>query len=249
LIIVLRIYTRGVIVRNVGKDDISMGIATFFTVGYQAILFVLRANGVGLSERRLDVRQKITFFKVTVAVMVVYYIISFLVKISILLGYIRIAIDDAFHRRCTYTIYTLTLTTLVFIIVTLLQCVPLAKMWDIDNSTNGKCIDRTIFIYFTAGFHILTDIWIIYLPIKTLLTIQRPRREKMALIMIFCLGIFSCLASIIRLNSIHVWTKANDPYYYATPINLYSMIEVNLGIWCASIPAIKALFTQSYKRR
>lgn len=101
----------------------------------------------------------------------------------------------------------------------------------------------------TAGFHILTDIWIIYLPIKTLLTIQRPRREKMALIMIFCLGIFSCLASIIRLNSIHVWTKANDPYYYATPINLYSMIEVNLGIWCASIPAIKALFTQSYKRR
>lgn len=175
------------------------------------------------------------------------------------------AIDDTFHRRCTYTIYILILTTLVFIIVTLLQCIPPARcgistfllMVHVSIERFSSIVSPQLlynypvayFLLVTAGFHILTDIWIIYLPIKTLLTIQRPRREKMALIMVFCLGIFSCLASIIRLNSIHVWTKARDPYYYAIPINLYSMIEVNLGIWCASIPAIKALFTRSYKRR
>lgn len=97
----------------------------------------------------------------------------------------------------------------------------------------------------TSSFNIVTDIWILALPIKTLMSIQRPRREKLALVFIFSLGIFSCIASIVRLHSIRIYTESKDPFYDSVPINLWSMVEVNIGIYCASIPALKAIFVRT----
>lgn len=79
--------------------------------------------------------------------------------------------------------------------------------------------------------------------------IQRPNREKIALIIVFGLGVFSCIASIVRLHAIRIYTESADPFYDSVPINLWSMVEVNVGIWCASIPALKALFIRSQRER
>lgn len=67
--------------------------------------------------------------------------------------------------------------------------------------------------------------------------------------MIFSLGIFSCIASIVRLHAIRIYTQSKDPFYDAVPINLWSMVEVNMGILCASIPALKALFSKAQRQR
>jgi putative effector of murein hydrolase len=89
----------------------------------------------------------------------------------------------------------------------------------------GSCINTTIFIYSTShslirfwnknsdewiaatsALNILIDIFILALPIPLLLSIQRPMREKSALLAIFALGAFSCIASIVRLYSVRVFT-------------------------------------------
>jgi hypothetical protein len=77
------------------------------------------------------------------------------------------------------------------------------------------------------------------------MSIHRPKREKVALVAIFSLGIFSCIASIVRLHSIRIYTESADPFYDSVPINLWSMVEVNVGIYCASIPALKAIFVRT----
>ena len=141
-------------------------------------------------------------------------------------------------------------------------------MWDLTGMVAGRCINTTAFFYCktfpiqyslfladgfpsaaTSAFNIITDIWILALPIKTLLSIQRPNREKFALIFVFSLGVFSCIASIIRLHAIRIYTESTDPFYDSVPINLWSMIEVNIGIWCASIPALKALVSSGQRER
>lgn len=101
----------------------------------------------------------------------------------------------------------------------------------------------------TSSINIVVDIWILVLPISTLLKVKRPGREKLALIGIFSLGIFSCIASIVRLHSIRIYTESEDPFFDSVPINLWSMIEVNMGILCASVPALKALFSKSQRER
>jgi hypothetical protein len=77
------------------------------------------------------------------------------------------------------------------------------------------------------------------------MSIHRPKRDKVALVAVFSLGIFSCIASIVRLHSIRIYTESADPFYDSVPINLWSMVEVNIGIYCASIPAVKAIFVRT----
>lgn len=97
--------------------------------------------------------------------------------------------------------------------VTLAQCRPLEKFWAIPpESVEGSCINTTAFFYFTSGFNIITDIFILALPVPTLLKINRPPKEKFALLCIFLLGTFATVMAITRLHSIYTYTLAVDPF-------------------------------------
>lgn len=95
----------------------------------------------------------------------------------------------------------------------------------------------------TSGFNIITDIIIFALPIKTLLNINRPRNEKIALIAVFGVGTFATIVAMVRLHTIYTYTLAQDPFQQSILVNLWSIIEVNVAIACASAPALKPLFT------
>ncbi|KAF2751119.1 hypothetical protein M011DRAFT_473633 [Sporormia fimetaria CBS 119925] len=249
LIFSLRVYTRTRILSNFGKDDAAMLSALFFTIAYLAALFVARDNGMGFSGATLTLDQMQNLIKATLAIQCMYYVLIFSIKVSILFLYLRFAANQTFARSCIATIHVLTVFTIISILICLLQCLPLRKMWDVTSTIQGHCINTTAFFYFTSSFNILTDIWILVLPIPTLLRIQRPTREKLGLLIVFSLGAFSCIASIVRLHAIRIYTLSKDPFYDSVPINLWSMIEVNIGIWCASIPALKALVSRRQRER
>lgn len=101
----------------------------------------------------------------------------------------------------------------------------------------------------TSAFHIFMDLWILVLPLRLILRIPRPSREKLALFIIFGLGIISTIASIIRLQSLRIFTLSDDPFYDSLPINTWSMVEVNIGILCASIPTLKPLVAKALRNR
>jgi hypothetical protein len=237
---------------------------------------------MGFSGATLTLTQMENLIKTTLAIEIMYYVLIFSIKISILFFYLRIgkslphlihdhanrvfsAVDKNFERACWYTIHLLSVFCVICVICCLTQCIPLHKMWDLTGLVQGHCINTTALFYctlpgnpfsscpltntVTSSFNILTDIWILALPVKTLLGIQRPNREKFALIVVFSLGVFSCIASIVRLHSIRIYTESKDPFYDSVPINLWSMIEVNIGIWCASIPALKALISRGQRER
>lgn len=49
-------------------------------------------------------------------------------------------------------------------------------------------------------------------------------------------GFVSTIVAGVRLYSIRVYTLSTEPVREAAPINLWSFIEVNLGMLCASGP-------------
>ncbi|KAL1796564.1 hypothetical protein ACET3X_005104 [Alternaria dauci] len=247
--VALRLYTRTLIVRNIGKDDYAMVFALLFTVAYLVAIFILRDNGMGFSGKVLELRQMLNQIQATLAIEIVYYLIINAIKISILFFYLRIAVEKRFEYLCKVTIYFLVAFGVICVIVCLAQCVPLHKMWDLAGQVPGQCINATAFFYTTSAINIIADIWILLLPITTLLKVQRPRREKFALVIIFSLGAFSCIASIVRLYSVGVYTESKDPFFDSVPINVWSMVEINVGILCASIPATKALFSKAQRHR
>lgn len=64
----------------------------------------------------------------------------------------------------------------------------------------------------TSGFNILTDIWILLLPIPTLRSLKISRHSRYVLYGIFGVGAFATAMSIVRLYSIHIYTLAEDPF-------------------------------------
>jgi hypothetical protein len=53
----------------------------------------------------------------------------------------------------------------------------------------------------------------------------------------------------VRLHAIRIYTESSDPFFDSVPINLWSMVEVNVGVLCASIPSLKALFSKGQRER
>lgn len=67
-----------------------------------------------------------------------------------------------------------------------LNCVPVAKFWDSD--LDGYCLDREALWFSNSAMHIASDLVILFLPIPVIKTLQLPRRQRIALMMVFALG-------------------------------------------------------------
>lgn len=85
----LRTYTRAFILHNAGNDDYAMIAAVIFTIGYLATLFVLRDNKMGFRGREASFPQAVTTLQVAYAIEIIYYICVNIIKVSIVLFYLR----------------------------------------------------------------------------------------------------------------------------------------------------------------
>ncbi|KAK0613440.1 hypothetical protein B0T14DRAFT_279281 [Immersiella caudata] len=242
--VLMRSTSRFVVIRNSGVDDyLALGSMTL-TICYVIMLFILRENHIGFPMTKLTPNDMVDFIKTTLAIQVLYYVNIFCIKTSILCTYLRFAVTRTFRYLCIGTIILHAVFFFICFVVTLSQCRPLPKMWDFTNSVQGSCINTTAFFYTTSTFNIITDFWILLLPFKTLRSIHRPPREKLALFLIFGAGTFACIASIVRLYSIRIYTESTDPFRDGIPVNLWSIIELAVALSCASVPALKPLFSR-----
>lgn len=56
-------------------------------------------------------------------------------------------------------------------------------------------------------------------------------------------------AAIFRLQFLHAYTISKDPFFAIVPIHIWSMVEVNVGILCASLPTLRPLFSAAQRHR
>ena len=102
----------------------------------------------------------------------------------------------------------------------------------------SRTISRCNLMKVTATniFTVVSDCFILILPLPVLWSIQRPKKEKMALIATFLLGFVSTVFAGIRLYSIRIYTQSAEGPQDAAPITTWSFLEIHLGILCASGP-------------
>lgn len=69
----------------------------------------------------------------------------------------------------------------------------------------------TAVFYTNAGINILLDFVVYVLPIPTLWRVNRPMRERVALVVIFAFGGFVVIMGIVRLQSLRSALVSTDP--------------------------------------
>ncbi|PQE28991.1 integral membrane protein [Rutstroemia sp. NJR-2017a BBW] len=170
-----------------------------------------------------------------------YYICVSVTKLAILFLYLRLATSKTFRRIVWGVMAFVIATGLSSCLAGIFQCTPIDRAWDVQKLGKGHCINVNGLFYANAGLDIFQDLVIYILPMNMLYHIQIPKRQKYALMLVFAVGGFVVITGAIRLYYLQGAQASDDPSYDNTGGAIWSSIESNIGIVCASLPHFKPL--------
>ncbi|KAF8848700.1 hypothetical protein BDZ45DRAFT_551520, partial [Acephala macrosclerotiorum] len=165
-----------------------------------------------------------------------------LTKISIIFQYMRIFTAKRVKFFCRIMVGVLIFYGCWTFIGSILMCIPVAAFW--NQSIQGHCMNKLAFWFANAALNITTDLMIFAIPMPLLKQLQLPRQQKIGLMFVFGFGAFVCVTSVIRLKSLYQISVSADTSLEGVNAAIWSGIEINVGIACSSLPALKPLLVR-----
>ncbi|KAM5349038.1 hypothetical protein ACJ41O_008861 [Fusarium nematophilum] len=245
LAVTLRLFSRGVVARSLGVDDLFVTAAALGTIGFVTAAVHQIKYGLG-DAVYLSVLQN--FLQALLATIIAYNFTQLSVKFSILILCKRIFYATSAQRIFTGLTIWLSLYGAFCLVASIITCWPVEKYW--DDSIPGRCMNRSNLHYVIAGFNILNDILIVTAPLPYLRNLNITRKFKLILIVVFSCGGFTCIVAVIRLHSLYVFNSApiHQQPIKGVQIAIWSGLEINISIICACVPALKPLFIRAFPR-
>lgn len=149
---------------------------------------------------------------------IIYPIVIYFVKVSLLLLYLRIF---GVFRNVRLLVYGgigfLTLFYISYLGVQigfLMECVNLSSL-----QNNPLCENIYSLTIFQSVFNVCSDIYIFIIPILRITNLQVSKRQKLGVLCIFLAGLVACLVSIARLIFTASTLNRPDKYWYAAMTN------------------------------
>ncbi|KAL8827422.1 MAG: hypothetical protein Q9170_007027 [Blastenia crenularia] len=213
-------------------------------------LSIVPARHYGLGKHAWDVRVELftPFLKYAYAESLVYDLGIYLTKLSILILLYRVFGVNRHFAWAVYAVTALwTMYTIANTLVIIFECSPVHKAW--HPLIEGHCASL-IDIAVAGGYlNIITDFFILLLPVPMVWSLHLAKKIKLGLIAIFATATFACITATIRQVEI---VKA-QPNLDATWLNsnslLWLTLELNTGIICGCMPTLKPLLRKTLWRR
>ncbi|KAJ5618247.1 hypothetical protein N7528_006890 [Penicillium herquei] len=244
----LRVWVRLVRPRPMVLMDYFYAAGYVFAIVYSAIFLFGISNVIGvplmsayaLYPKKLEISLKVCPEEF------IWAIATTLVKFSMLSLYLDIFRGKTF-KILAYTIGVLSIMLMVaMFLVGGLICHPIQKNWDV-TLVGGHCGNSTLMDLLTAIINMLLDLGIVIIPLPQLWNLQLSRTRKMMLSGIFSLGILICAMNITRIVFVET-LDTSDVTASMAMIGLFSILEVNVGMICASLPALGPLIFGTQQR-
>ncbi|KAI1260364.1 hypothetical protein F5Y18DRAFT_405736 [Xylariaceae sp. FL1019] len=158
-------------------------------------------------------------------------------KLSVLALYYRIFITTQTRIVISFT-FALVFAWLVAMEVVLgLGCQPIQGWWDASQAATAKCVDKVAFTYSTNILNLVFDLWIFSMPIPLILGLNMHKGRRVALCVLFSIGLGVCAISIARLSVVFS-AASDDVTWQEVPLGILSAWEPCGAILCANLPVI-----------
>ncbi|TQN71843.1 Satratoxin biosynthesis SC1 cluster protein 4 [Colletotrichum shisoi] len=224
--VVLRTYTRAVIVETMGIDDCMMIMAALCALGGGMVIFIIQGfYGLGRHKDTISRADQVFFSKAGFSQSIISAIaaLAFL-KISIALSLLRLSKNRWYSRTLWALIVFVVLYTVMAWLSFFLYCTPLEGYW--DKSLKPTCDGIKLFVDFAlvnTAFNTFTDVCFATLPIPIIWFLQMKLQTRIYLIGVLSLG------------------------YLRQSIQFWGFLQLNVGIIAACAPAIKPLVGRALK--
>ncbi|OAP56481.1 hypothetical protein AYL99_09660 [Fonsecaea erecta] len=245
--IVLRCISRFMVIHRAGLEDYLIIFALVLSTGLTVTIALQKEHGLGRHAYTVSEEDNETLSKLLYASIIVYNLGLFLVKDSILYQYLRFFVEPRYRLAAWALIIFVCLAGVTFILTSCFSCWPVAYYWD-KSIKGGHCIDLMAFWFSFSGFNIITDLAVWVLPMPVLKSLRLPRRQKFSLIAVFALGGFGCITAILRLHALYIASISTDLTYDNVGAATWSAAELNVGIMCACIPAMRPIINSMFPR-
>ncbi|KAH7124487.1 hypothetical protein EDB81DRAFT_911243 [Dactylonectria macrodidyma] len=255
LAITARLSTRAFIVKKIGADDgwcsscnvaykwlsdnntVLISIAFLFGLALSTLYMLSTRYGEGLHIEYLEPTNVPTYTQVMLSQGLIYGLCQMFIKLSYLSLYLRIAPHKTYRLALYISMGLVTAYGISGALVSMLLCLPFKKLWQPDIP--GHCIDVNTFYMFNTSTNIVFDIAIYIMPLHILWNLNLPKRQRMALVLVFALGFVVLIASVFRLVTlVHLLYSPN----WTTVKSLnWSSVEIHLALVLSCTGAFKTL--------
>ncbi|KAJ9288391.1 hypothetical protein DTO021C3_3910 [Paecilomyces variotii] len=182
--------------------------------------------------------------KIIFAYVILYANTVPVVKYAVLLLYRRIFDLTWSLYICAFLAFGYALSVSVTISV---ACKPSSFFWTqwVNPLSGGKCtVNLYQFYLWNAVGNLLTDVLILCLPIPIVWGLQMSVTKRLAVIGIFMLGGFVCVATIVRIYSITQLKDTVDITWAIGDAMIWSNVEPCIGIVSACLPTMRPALRQ-----
>ncbi|PSN75420.1 hypothetical protein BS50DRAFT_671580 [Corynespora cassiicola Philippines] len=235
--VLIRLFTRGHILKRLQLEDYSLLLATAGSVAFIGVINKAFDFNCGKHQWNVSMADLSNILQYINIAQILYSPFMFAAKFGLLLQIKRIFTTG--HRDFTYwailsmiianaAIYTSTFFAFVF------ACLPREKIW--NPMVEGTCINPEATMIASSAINLASDIAIISLPLLRVLQLQMPLRRKIGVIAIFATGSIACIASLMRLIYTIRLTESKDVTYWTVPAGLWAHAEITTVIICACFP-------------
>ncbi|CZR54682.1 related to integral membrane protein PTH11 [Phialocephala subalpina] len=225
-----------------GWDDTIMTIVVLLAVPPTIFSVVLADNGLGKDIWNVPFDDVTRILHIYFLGENFYLAALALTKISILCFYLRVFPDQDYRRVLYLAMAFCAAYGISFVFATVFQCSPVSYAWTRwDGEHIGSCNNINLQSWLSAIFNIVLDIMTISLPLPKLYRLHMSWKKKGMLMLMFSLGFFVTLVSILRLQSLIEFATSQNFTWDYVPAAYWSTIEMHVGIVCACLPAHRFL--------
>ncbi|MCJ1317914.1 hypothetical protein MMC15_003241 [Xylographa vitiligo] len=242
--VILRLWSRRIQGAVLVLNDFAILAALLFTTGLAALIILSVAwAGEGQAFKNVPPQDQGRIFMTFVFEQPVWGAANALVKISILHLYVTIFPNPTFRKIC----YVMMAVSTVFFVTILLEvfllCMPFVYNW--DKTIEGTCGNQTLALLMIGSANLIIDAIIVVLPLPLLWRLQLPIWKKIGLLVMFSLGAFTCVVTLLRIIRIENTNLADtDPTISGAIIAQWSILEPTIAIVNSCFPTIRPVLNK-----
>ncbi|KAH7243813.1 hypothetical protein B0J15DRAFT_451563 [Fusarium solani] len=248
--VILRVYTRVVIVKTSGVDDFVYNFAFILLLLYTVFIHLSANYGFGQNMFEIeDVEDAVRAVLLEVIGQTFAIIGMAVAKCSLGLFLLRlVSVNMIWHRMAIWaTMAGLMLTSISVVFVYWLQCTPPAYLWD-HRIRGGFCHINSVPAAFTLSiFCIIVDFFFAIFPWVLLWNLNMNTREKVIIAGSMSLGVFAGACGIKRTMELPNLTEQN---YLKDTVRaiVWSAAEIVVTMVCIGIPVCRPLYKRVFQR-
>jgi len=251
VIAIIRLVHKIAIIRKQFEIDdcLILLVVAVSAVGITVGVRGLAGSGLGRDVWTLTIPQIVAFCWNFFYGQVIYVAQVALLKLTLLFFYQRVFPGQAVQRVIWGTIVFVVLFGMIFTITSVAQCRPIHYYWDqyYGNST-GYCISNNALAWANAAISIALDLWMLAIPLSQLSKLDLHWRKKIGVSLMFCVGTFVTVVSILRLHTLITFANTTNPTWDEWGVCIYSIVEINVGIICICMPAMRMILMNMFPK-